>query len=148
VDGLEPGSLVVAHRVVDADGRELWAGEPPSLQGARRVVLCAADRVVDSPAERAALARASGAEAADLESGRLAAAVRLKAVVRAISDTPDRPAGRLATAAKPDGETDWVAVLRALVTAPRATVRTGVAGRAALVSLEAAAVELGASRSL
>jgi len=148
VEGLEPGSLVVASRVVAAEGRELWAGQPPSLTGARSIVLCAADRIVDPALERGALARASGAEAADLESGRLAGTGRLAAVVRAISDTPDRPAGRLAAAGRNDGETDWGVVGRALVRAPLPTVRTALDGRTALAALEAAAVELAASRSL
>ena len=142
VDGLEPGTLVVGNRVVDESGGVLWEGEPPALSGARAVVVCAAGRIVDDAKERAELSRASNAEAIDLESGRLAASGRLVAVVRAISDSPARPAGRLAHAARPDGETDWTAVAVALLRAPRATVRTGLGGRAALRSLGVAATEL------
>ena len=148
VDGLEPGALVVGVRVVDEAGRTLWEGKPPTLPGARAVVVCAAGRIVDGPAERRDLARTSGAEAIDLESGRLAESGRLSAVVRAISDTPARPAGRLADAARPNGETDWGAIAGALLRAPRATVRAGLGGRAALRALEAAATELASSRTL
>jgi hypothetical protein len=147
VDGLEPGSLVVARRVVDERGTVLWEGDPPPLAGARAVVFCAAERVADTPAERTELARASGGDAVDLESGRLAATGRLTAVVRAISDTPGRPAGRLASAARPDGATDWRALATAVALAPLATVRTARGGRAALAALASAAGELGASRT-
>ena len=148
VDGLEPGTLVVGTRVVDDSGGVLWEGEPSALSGARAVVVCAARRIVDTAEDRAELALASGARTVDLESGRLAASGRLVAVVRAISDSPTRPAGRLAHAARPDGETAWAAVARALLRAPRATLRTGLGGRAALRALEAAAVELASPRTL
>jgi hypothetical protein len=147
VEALEPGTLVVAGRVVDERGAVLWEGEPPALSGARPVVLCAAGAVVDGAAERADLARTSGAEAVDLESGRLAATGRLTAVVRAISDTPGRPVGRLARAVRSDGETDWGAVAGAFLRTPRAAVRTARGGRRALAAIEAAARELAAPRT-
>jgi nucleoside phosphorylase len=147
VGGLAPGTLVVGTRVVDESGRVLWEGHPPALAGARPAVVCGAAQIVDTAEERAALARASGAEVVDLESGRLAESGHLVAVVRAISDTPARPAGRLAQAAGPAGGTAWATVAGALLRAPRETVRTGLAGRAALRVLEAAAAELASPRT-
>jgi adenosylhomocysteine nucleosidase len=142
VPGLEPGTLLTARRVVDADGTVLWEGEPLAVPGALRAVVCDAGRVVDDPAERRALAERTGAVAADTESATLAATGRLAGVVRAISDTPARPVGALARAATPDGGTDWRAVARAFRTDPRAALRTALAARSALASLRHAAAAL------
>ncbi len=142
VEGLEPGDLVVAHRVVTAQGDLLWERAPLELPDARAVVVCAAGRIVDSPAERARLAESSGAEAVDLESGALAVTGRLRAVVRAISDSPSRPAGGLAGAATQAGDTDWLAVAGPFARSPREAFRTALAGRRALAALERAAADL------
>ncbi len=96
-----------ARRVVDADGTVLWEDEPLRVPGALSGVICDAGVVVDDPLARRELARATGAAAVDMESAALAATGRLAGVVRAISDTPERPVGRLAHAAVPDGRTDW-----------------------------------------
>ena len=142
VSGLEPGTLVSARRIVDADGTVLWEQEPLRVPGALSAVVCDAGLVVDDPSARRELARETGAVAVDTESAALAATGRLAGVVRAISDTPERPVGRLARAALPDGRTDWRAVARAFLAEPRATIRTALAARRALASLRAAATAL------
>ena len=142
VSGLEPGTLVSARRIVDADGTVLWEQEPLRVPGALSAVVCDAGLVVDDPSARRELARETGAVAVDTESAALAATGRLAGVVRAISDTPERPVGRLAHAALPDGRTDWRAVARAFLAEPRATIRSALAARRALASLRAAATAL------
>jgi hypothetical protein len=139
VKGLEPGTLVSARRIVDERGVVLWEGEPLAVAGARPIVLCAVDRVVDDPAERASLAAGTGAAAADMESGALAATGRLVGAVRAISDGPDRPVGRLASAAHPDGDVAWLSVARAFATEPATAARAAASSRRALGALEEAA---------
>ncbi len=142
VSGLAPGTLVTASRVVDADGTVLWEDEPLRVPGALTAVVCDAGQVVDEAAARRELARESGAAVVDTESAALAATGRLAGVVRAISDTPEQPVGRLAHAAVPDGRTDWGVVVRALVGEPRVTLNTALAARRALASLRVAAVAL------
>lgn len=142
VSGLAPGTLVTARRVVDAEGTVLWEEKPLRVPGALTTVVCDPGLVVDEAAARRELARESGAAVIDTESAALAATGRLAGVVRAISDTPEHPVGRLAHAAVPDGRTDWRVVLRALLAEPGATVRTALAARRALASLRAAAAEL------
>jgi adenosylhomocysteine nucleosidase len=143
--GLEPGTLLTARRIVDEDGRTLWEGEPLAVPAARPVVLCGAGRVVDEPGDREALAMRSGAAAVDMESGRLAASGRLVGAVKAVSDTPARPLGRLAAAAKPDGGVDWGVVAGALAREPQVALRAAAAARRGLVSLERGAAWLVAS---
>jgi adenosylhomocysteine nucleosidase len=143
--GFPPGTLVTATQIVDEEARVVWEGEPLPVAGARRAVLCAASRIVDEPAERAALAARTGAVAVDLESSALAATGRLAGVVRAISDTPDRPVGSLATAATATGDVAWRAVVRSFLLEPRMSIRTALAARAALASLERAAKTLAAA---
>lgn len=142
VPGFEPGTLLTARRVVDADGTVLWEDEPLKVPGALTAVVCDAGRVVDDPAERRELARRTGAAAVDTESATLAATGRLAGVVRAISDTPERPVGRLARAASPDGATDWRVVAGALAAEPAATARVALGARRALASLRHAAAAL------
>jgi hypothetical protein len=142
VSGLEPGTLLTARRVVDAEGTVLWEDEPLHVPGALTAVVCDAGRIVDNPVERRELARNTGAAAVDTESATLAATGRLAGVVRAISDTPEQPVGRLAHAATPDGATDWRVVAKALTSEPRATLRTALGTRRALASLRSAASTL------
>ena len=142
VPGLPPGALLTARRVVDADGTVLWEDEPLRVPGALTAVVCGADRIVDDPAERRELAERTGAVAVDTESAVLAATRRLVGVVRAVSDTPEQPVGRLARGATPDGTTDWRVVGRALVSEPAATIRTARAAGRALASLRHAATVL------
>lgn len=139
VPGLPPGTLLTARSVVDADGTVLWEDEPLRVPGALTAVVCDAGRVVDHPAERRELGQQSGAVAADTESATLAATGRLAGVIRAVSDTPGQPVGRLARGATPDGATDWRVVVSALVSEPAATVRTARAAGRALGSLRHAA---------
>jgi hypothetical protein len=144
VSGLEPGTLLTARRVVDAEGTVLWEDEPLRVPGALTAVVCDAGRIVDDPVERRELARSTGAAAVDTESATLAATGRLAGVVRAISDTPEQPVGMLAHAAAHDGATDWHVVARSLLSEPRATLRTALATRRALASLRSAAESLAA----
>jgi len=139
---LRPGTLVTATRVVDVSGATLWEGEPLVVEGAEPVVICAADGAADEPLARAIIAEASGADAVDMESGTLAATGRLAGVVRAISDSRDRPLGRLAFAARADGSTDWRVVVVAFLTHPVMSVRSSLAARRAIARLERAAKAL------
>ena len=142
VSGLEPGTLLTARRVVDAEGTVLWEDEPLRIPGALTAVVCDAGRIVDDPVERRELARSTGAAAVDTESATLAATGRLAGVVRAISDTPEQPVGKLAHAATRAGATDWRVVAQAFTSEPRATLRTALATRRALASLRSAAAAL------
>jgi hypothetical protein len=139
VPGLPAGTLVSASRIVAEEGSVLWEGEPLPVPGAHPAVLCCAERVVDAPAERAALAERTGAVAVDMESGSLAASGRLAGVVRAISDGPDRPVGKLARASAPDGRTAWRAVIAAFLMEPARARRASLDARRALAALERAA---------
>ena len=138
---LVPGTLVTARKVVDVSGATLWEGAPLAVAGAEPVVICAATEVTDGRA-RETVASSSGAGAVDLESGALARSGRLVGVVRAISDSADRPLGRLATAARADGSTDYRAVALAFVRQPVTSVRVALAARRAMGGLRRAAEAL------
>jgi len=142
VPGLDPGTLLTARKVVGAEGETLWEGDPVAVPGALTAVLCGVGRVVDEPAARRALAERTGAVAVDMESGVLAGTGRLAGAVRAISDTPTRPVGRLAVAARPDGRTDWTVVARSFLTEPLKSLRAALGARRALGSLRHAAAAL------
>jgi hypothetical protein len=142
VEDLAPGTLVSASRIVDEEGSVLWEGEPLKVPGAEPVVLCAARRVIDAPAERAQLAASTGAATVDMESGALAATGRLVGVLRSISDGPAYPVGRLASASRTDGGVAWGTVARAFLTEPVSAARAAAASRKALVALERAAGSL------
>ena len=126
---LRPGSWVVAAAVshdcglIETD-RPWSARLERSLSGAFRGVIAGIDAPVASPAERAALAHATGALAADMEShvaARVAARRGLPfAAARVISDGAGRtlPAAALA-GMKADGGMDLLAVLAALARDPR-----------------------------
>jgi hypothetical protein len=139
VPGLEPGTLVTATRVVDADGRTVWEGDPLAVPGARPAVFCDLRRIVDDPADREAVAERTGAQAVDMESASLAATGRLAGVVRAVVDTPGERLGRLAFAVKPDGSADWPAVARAFAAEPILSVRVASRARRAFAALDEAA---------
>ena len=147
VPGLPPGALLTARCVVDADGTVLWEDEPLQVPGALTAVVCDAGGIVDEPAERRELAERTGAVAVDTESAALAATGRLAGVVRAVSDTPEQPVGRLAHGATADGATDWRALAGALVSEPAATIRTARAAGRALASLHHAATVLSVETS-
>lgn len=145
VPGLRPGTVLTATRVVDAQGQTVWEGQPLAITGAEPAVICSAHDVVDDPDERAALARRTGAVAVDMESAKLAATGRLAGVVRAISDTPERPIGRLARAATADGRVDWGAAVASFVREPVKSLRAAAGARRGLASLERAAAALAVS---
>jgi hypothetical protein len=139
VSDLELGALVTATKVVDEEGTVLWEGEPLPVPNAAPGVICSALAVVDEPEARSRLAHRTGAVAVELESRALAATGRLAGVVRAISDTPDRPVGRLARASSPDGSTAWGVVAQAFLLEPAQALRASLNARRALGELERAA---------
>jgi len=138
-DGLAPGTVVDATRIVDVEGTVLWANGPLGVPGAETVTLLAADAIVDDPAERRRLHGRTGADAVDLESGPLARTGRLRGVLRAVSDTPDRPLDGIASGVRRDGRYDWPGLARALIRHPRAFARAASDVRRALGRLGEAA---------
>lgn len=142
VPGLPEGTVLTATRIVDEAGSILWEGSPIAVPGARPAVLCGAARVVDEPDDRAALAKRTGAVAVDMESASLTETGRFAGAVRAISDSPDQPVGKLARASTPDGAVAWGVVIGAAVTEPRRMLRASRGARKALASLEHAAAAL------
>jgi hypothetical protein len=77
-----------------------------------------------------------------MESGALARSGRLAGVVRAVSDTPGRPVGRLAHASKEDGSTDWKVVAQAFATEPLTAARAARDASRGLSALRRAAAAL------
>ena len=138
LDGLPVGAVVDAVRVVDETGAVLWEGEPLGVPGAVRGTILASERVVDDPGERRELHERTGADAADLESGVLARSGRLRGVLRAVSDTPERRLHGICDAVKPEGPYDWAGIARGLARSPVGFVRAGLDGKRALDSLAAA----------
>jgi len=138
LDGLPRGTVLDAVRVVDETGAVLWEGEPLGVPGAVRGTILATERVVDDPAERRELHERTGADAVDLESGVLARSGRLRGVLRAVSDTPERGLNRICDAVKPEGPYDWAGIARGLARSPVGFVRAGLDGKRALDSLAAA----------
>jgi hypothetical protein len=137
-DGLACGEVIDATRVVDLDGSLLWEGEPLGVTGARPGTILAVDAVVDGAEARRELRERTGADAVDMESGPLARSGRLAGCLRAISDTPSRTLGPLATALGPDGCIELAGLARA-VGNPRQTGRALLDVRRALRRLEEAA---------
>jgi Phosphorylase superfamily len=133
--GLDVGTVIDATRVVDEDGEVLWEGGPLGVSPAQTGTILGASRIIDHPEERERLHRASGADAVDMESGPLARSGRLAGCIRAISDTPDRELAGLAEGIKPNGDTDYVGLLRGFMRAPRGTARAARDARRALQSL-------------
>jgi hypothetical protein len=131
-DGLSSGTVVDATRIVDLEGAVLWEGGPLGVQGAEQVTILAADAIVDDPGERRRLHERTGADAADLESGALARTGRLRGVLRAVSDTPDRTLNGIAAGVKRDGGYDWPALAGAFARDPRAFARAAADARRAL----------------
>ena len=138
-DGLAPGTVVDATRIVDVEGTVLWEGGPLGVPGAEAVTILAAEAIVDDPAERRRLYERTGADAADLESGPLARSGRLEGVLRAVSDTPSRPLDGIAGGLKADGAYDWPGLARAFARSPRGFVRAATDARRALGRLGEAA---------
>ncbi|MFC7736967.1 hopanoid-associated phosphorylase [Roseomonas sp. GCM10028921] len=128
--GLRPGDWVVADNGTDPG----WVARLAALlPGARSGPILGVEAMVAEAAEKAALHRATGALAVDMESHVAARVARLHnlpfAAARAISDAADRtlpPAARVGM--RPDGGMDLPAVLSALARDPRqipALIRTG-----------------------
>jgi adenosylhomocysteine nucleosidase len=138
-DGLDPGTVVDATRIVDVEGAVLWEGGPLGVRGAETVTILAAREVVDDPAERLRLHERTGADVADLESGPLARSGRLQGALRAVSDTPSRPLDGLESGVKADGGYDWPALARAFARSPRRFVRSAADAKRALTRLGDAA---------
>jgi len=138
LDGLPRGTVLDAVRVVDETGAVLWEGEPLGVPGAVRGTILASERVVDDSAERRELHERTGADAADLESGVLARAGRLRGVLRAVSDTPERGLHGICDAVKPEGPYDWAGIARGLARSPVGFIRAGLDGKRALDALAAA----------
>jgi len=115
-DGLAIGDVVDATRVVDASGVTLWEGGPLGVRGARVGTVLASDELVHDADERRRLHESSGADAVDMESGRLAASGRLAGVVRAISDLPSSAIEGVDSTVHADGRTDVAGLLRWIVT--------------------------------
>ena len=139
VPELERGVLLTASKVVSDTGETLWEGDPLTVDGAEAAVICSTDRVIDSPEERLRLAERTGAVAVEMESGKLAATGRLAGTVRAVSDSPDRPLGGLATSVRADGSTDWGVIARSLIREPVSTAHAIVGAQRAMSSLRRAA---------
>jgi hopanoid-associated phosphorylase len=146
--GLQPGDWVVADAVLA--GTEAlptdaaWADRLcAALAAARRGVILGSDLMVVEVVEKAALHRATGALAVDMEShvaARVARHYHLPfATARVISDAADRslpPAARAGM--RPDGGMDLPAVLRSLLAYPLqlpALIRTGMEAERAFRSL-------------
>ncbi len=134
-DGLACGEVLDATRVVDLDGAVLWEGPPLGAPGARPGTILAVDTIIDDPAERRRLHERTGADAADMESGALARSGRLAGCLRAISDTPGRTLGPLASIVDANGRLRPAGVARAL-SQPRRTGRALADVRGALKKLE------------
>jgi adenosylhomocysteine nucleosidase len=138
-DGLAPGTVVDATKVVDIEGTVLWDDGPLGVAGAEPVTILAVDAIVDDPAERRRLHEVTGADAADLESGALVRSGRLQGVLRAVSDTPSRPLEGLAGGVKQNGGYDWAALARVFARSPRGFLRSAVDAQRALGRLGEAA---------
>ena len=137
--GLQPGQWIVADAVlvddVSVPTDRLWTGRLAArLPEATRGLMVGANAMVAEAAQKAALHRATGALAVDMEShvvARVAERHRLPfAVARVVSDAAQRslpPAARVGM--KSDGRMDLPAVLRSLMAHPGqlpALMRTGL----------------------
>lgn len=134
---LPQGTVIDATRVVDEEGTTLWEGDGLGVPGAVPGTILAMDEVVDDPEERARLYRRTGADAVDFESGPIAASGRMKGVLRAISDTPERRLHGICAAVTPAGRYDARGIAKGLIGSPRGFLRAGLDGKRALDALTA-----------
>jgi hopanoid-associated phosphorylase len=152
---LRAGDVLIADAVVGAAGRIAADGAwtrslRAALPDARRGAMSGGDVIVATPAAKAALARASGAAAVDMESHHVATAAQAHglpfAVLRAVSDDARQALPRAAAAGfGSDGEPDVAAVIRALARAPwelPALIRVAIEAERAFKALERAAARL------
>jgi hypothetical protein len=135
LNGARAGEVIDATRVVDEHGETLWEGEGLGVAGARPGTILASDRVIDDPAERRRLHETTGADAVDMESGVLARTGRLRGVVRAVSDTPERTLAGVCNAVHEDGRTNWGGLALALAKGRTRTVHAVNDARLALRAL-------------
>jgi adenosylhomocysteine nucleosidase len=125
---LKPGALVLATEVVGTDGARLGTSEPLRSRLCTRLKvqqapLAGSDAMVAAVSEKERWRRETGAVAIDMESHGVACAAAKRGlpllVLRAIADRADQALPPAATAGlKPDGSTDALAVVRALVGSP------------------------------
>ena len=145
---LKPGDWVVAGAVRDRDellptDRDWTARLASRLPAPRRGVFFGSDTIATTAAQKAALHRATGAIAIDMESHRAARAAQRHglpfAAARVISDAAHRtlpPAAR--GGMRSGGHVDLPAVLRSLLMAPwqlPALIRTGLEAEVAFRAL-------------
>jgi adenosylhomocysteine nucleosidase len=126
--GLEAGTCIVASSVVSADSRlstdRSWSQALlNAIPGAVSGALAGAPGSVATPADKRALHRRTGALAVDTESHVVAGVAVDRglpvAVVRVVCDPVTRPLPDVALrAVRPDGSTDVVTLLRALLRQP------------------------------
>lgn len=125
--GLRAGDCLVATEVVAGERFAADAAWTKALlaatPGARPALIAGSDAVVASREEKSALRRATGADAVDMESHRVARLAGERglpfAVLRVVSDTAQQslpPAARVAM--RRDGRIDVPAVLRSLAGKP------------------------------
>jgi hypothetical protein len=135
---LAVGEVLDATRVVDETGATLWEGPGLGVRGARSGVLLGGDVLVHDAAERDQLRAASGADAVDMESGKLARSGRLAGVVRAISDDASSVVEGLDTTVHTDGRTNVAGLLRWVATQRGDAIRSIRGALRALKALEEA----------
>ena len=141
--GLRPGDWVVADAVGAIPTDPAWAVRLVEALGAVHGQIAGSDIMVADVAGKAALHRATGALAVDMESHVAARVAQRRglpfAAARVISDAADRrlpPAARVGM--RPDGGMDLAAVLRSLAADPRqlpALIRTGIEAERAFRAL-------------
>ncbi len=125
---LRVGDIVVADAVISGGRRAATTAAwnqaiRAALPHAQAGDLAAGDQILGSTAAKAALARATGAVAVDMESHAVAEQAQALgipfAVLRVVSDAADRTLPRAAQAGfKADGEPDIAAVILALLRRP------------------------------
>jgi len=141
---LRPGALVVARSVI-AEATwptdEVWSATIAATiaQGALRADIAGADRVIATPAEKAALRAATGAVAVDMESAAVARLGIPFAVLRAVADTADEalPPAAAEGLDEAGNPAPW-RVMRALLRRPQdlpGLIRMAWRSRAALAAL-------------
>ena len=129
---LQVGEVLDATRVVDESGATLWEGPGLGVRGARACVLLGGNVLIHDAAERDQLRAASGADAVDMGSGRLAG------VVRAISDDASSMVEGLDTTVHADGRTNALGLLRWIAKQRADAVRSIRGALRALKALEQA----------
>jgi hypothetical protein len=132
---LPTGTVLDAVQVVDERGEVLWEGAPLGVPGALRATILAASRVIDDPPERRRVHEVTGADAADLESGPIALSGRMHGALRVVSDTPDRTLHGICAAVKPQGQYDWLGLVKAFAGDPRGFAHAAADGRRGLDEL-------------